>query len=191
MNEDLSKARLNATRNVLVLLSGGIDSATCVVYYLELGLKVYALFVDYGQVPRKPERASAERIAAEFGVALDVVSVTGLPKLSGKIPGRNAALLVLALMCRPFQSGLIALGIHAGTQYEDCSPLFTRVMQEVFDVYTGGSVQVDAPFLYWGKAHIVQFARTKNIPLDITYSCEMGEEAPCRLCSSCRDRENL
>ena len=191
MKKEFRKAAHSATKNVLVLLSGGIDSATCVAYYLELGLEVHALFVDYGQVPRKPERASAERIAAKFGVDLDVLSVTGLPKLSGKIPGRNAALLILALMCRPFQSGLIALGIHAGTDYEDCSPPFTRAMQEVFDVYTGGSVQVDAPFLCWGKAKIVQFARSRNIPLDITYSCEMGEEAPCRLCSSCRDRENL
>ena len=60
----------------VVLLSGGIDSAACVHYYIDLNFEVNAIFIDYGQTARGNERQSAMRIAAYYNIRLDQVSLS-------------------------------------------------------------------------------------------------------------------
>jgi 7-cyano-7-deazaguanine synthase len=81
-------------------------------------------------------------------------------------------------------TGVIGIGIHAGTEYPDCSPAFVDAMQRLLDVYSGGEVQLDAPFLSWSKPEIWEYARRLGVPLDATYSCEFGPR-PCGQCLSC------
>jgi 7-cyano-7-deazaguanine synthase len=172
-------------------MSGGIDSAACARYYQQDAYSVEALFVNYGQAARFQERSAARLIAKKLKIPLLETEVSGLPKLEGNIPGRNAALLVLALMQFSYQCGIISLGIHAGTPYEDCSPSFVKRMQAVFDLYSDGRICVDAPFLTWSKAAVWHYAQKEGVPLTLTYSCEYGTELPCGKCSSCRDVEAL
>lgn len=176
---------------VTVLLSGGVDSTTCVRYYQEIGFVVQGLFVEFGQRGASEESAAAQRVAAAFQIPLQLVAVSGLPPLTAKIRGRNAMLLCLALVQLSDPKGLIALGIHAGTPYEDCSPGFMERMRAIFDLYTDGQLRIEAPFILWDKSQIYQCAAALRVPFSLTYSCETGGPFPCRICPSCLDRETL
>lgn len=179
--------------SVLVLLSGGIDSTACLDFYLSQNANVTALFLDYGQASASHEVVSAVRVAEHYRVALNLATIVGAtPKTSGEVFGRNALLLHFALMeWGPSATGIIAIGIHAGTQYFDCSPSFTAVMQSVFDSYTGGRLLIGTPFLSWSKKDIWDYCRLHRVPLSQTYSCELGNSQPCGKCLSCRDLEIL
>lgn len=177
---------------VTVLLSGGIDSTSCLAYYLGEGFHAKALFVDYGQIAAKKERRAAKSVSAHFGVPLKVVRLNGVSKKGpGLIIGRNAFLLLTALLDFPLNAGTIALGIHSGTRYRDCTALFVRKMQGIFDICTAGTTQIGTPFLRWGKGDVWTFARSRNVPLRLTYSCERGLSQPCGSCNSCLDLEAL
>ena len=90
----------------------------------------------------------------------------------------------------PAALGMIAIGIHAGTDYSDCTADFIASMQRVADTYYDGRVQIVAPFLRWTKRDIWQYAQDR-IPLSHTYSCERGLAQPCGGCLSCLDLESL
>lgn len=175
-----------------VLLSGGIDSATCLALLLQRRAQTEALFVDYGQAALRFESGAARRVADHYGVTLHTVRIDfGRTWGAGEITGRNAALLTLALMSFPHDSGCIALGLHDHTGYADCSRDFLVRIQSVMDLYSLGRITVVAPFISWAKADIVQAARQQGVPLDLTYSCEAGTDIDgCGCCRSCLDRDD-
>jgi 7-cyano-7-deazaguanine synthase len=178
--------------NVYVLLSGGIDSAACVAFYLEQGFSVQGIFIDYGQVAAQREADAAKAIARHFNILFDRVAWSGLHKKgAGLICGRNAFLLIAALMELPECAGILALGIHSGTEYIDCTPAFVQKMQSILDIYTQGRIQIGAPFLKWAKQEIWKYCKYRGVPLELTYSCEYGIDQPCGKCLSCRDLEVL
>ena len=178
-------------RSALVLLSGGIDSACCAHWYASAGYTVTGLFIDHGQHARIYEGRAAADLARALSIDLRMLSIEGLAPRVGNIKGRNAALLLLALMHSSFECGVVAIGVHAGTAYEDCSPVFVDEMQRVFDLYSYGRIRVGAPFLHWSKHEILSYARSASIPLDKTRSCERETSQPCGQCLSCRDLEAL
>jgi 7-cyano-7-deazaguanine synthase in queuosine biosynthesis len=127
---------------VAVLLSGGIDSSTCLAFYLAQGMSVQGIFVDYGQASAKRESRAAKVIAAHYGVPLIRLAWSGrTEKGGGLIRARNAFLVTGALMELPDQVSQLALGIHAGTPYVDCRPSFLSKIQAVVDQYELGSVR--------------------------------------------------
>jgi 7-cyano-7-deazaguanine synthase len=163
---------------------------SCVAYYRERDFQVSTLFVEYGQLSARREAAAAKAIASALEVPLAVLRVEGLSIPTGEIRGRNGLLLMMGLMV--FEgSGLLSLGIHAGTTYADCSPAFLAAMQRVLDTYSNGRIQLDAPFLDWHKGSIYEFAKTRTLPLEFAYSCELGLDQPCGECVSCLDLEAL
>ena len=177
---------------VRVLLSGGIDSSACVAFYLEQGFSVNGIFVDYGQIAAPREIEAARAIARHYNIPFSRLTWSGLhKKKAGFIRGRNAFLLIGALMELPEETGILALGIHAGTHYQDCSLPFVRKMQSIFDTYTQGKIQIGAPFLNWEKGDIWVYSKSQGVPMELTYSCERGQDQPCGLCLSCRDLEIL
>ncbi|AFQ42426.1 7-cyano-7-deazaguanine synthase [Desulfosporosinus meridiei] len=177
---------------ILVLLSGGLDSTACVAYYLNLGFKVKALFVDYNQNAVDQEKKSAYAISNYYCVDFQVLKCSGLRQWgTGVIPGRNAFLLSIALLSSNLSQGLIAIGIHSGTSYYDCSPNFLLEMNNLFDCYTDGKISISAPFLNYNKDFIWQYCLDHAVPIELTYSCEKGFLEPCGSCLSCRDREVL
>ena len=175
-----------------VLISGGIDSAACVQYYLDMGFEVKGLFIDYGQRARNNEQRSATKVAAYYHVKLDQVSFSCKENYGpGEIRGRNAFLILAVLLYYPRLKGIISLGIHSGTPYYDCSSQFIKDITPIIDAYTDGEVKIDAPFLTWEKPAVYSYCKEKNIPIHLTYSCEAGTNPPCGECSSCKDREAL
>lgn len=178
--------------SVCVLLSGGIDSAACVAFYLARKCHVRAVHIDYGQSAANEEDIASEAIARHFNIERMKLELRGTAsKGPGMIYGRNAFLLLTALMESGMAATTYAIGIHSGTEYHDCSQSFLDSIQRTFDIYTDGVVRVGAPFVGWTKRQIWEFCIERTVPTQLTYSCEVGGNPPCGQCLSCRDMEVL
>ena len=172
----------------LVLASGGIDSSTLLWLSATQGLEPTALFLDYGQPAAAAEAEAVEKVCDELGADWRVVQYTGSSIGPGEIRGRNAFLLHIALLEFPSDSGVVGLGIHAGTGYADCSPAFLEMMQQSYYLHTKGTITPSAPFLHWTKQDVYRLASKLNVPVDKTHSCEASNQA-CGRCRSCLDRK--
>ena len=175
-----------------VLLSGGIDSVACLAFHVRQGFRVTCLHVDLGQPGSALEHAAAERAALHYAVPMTTLRWTGSADFTGpEIVGRNAFLLMGALMEIGDRPGLLATGIHSGTRYFDCKPEFLFAIQTIVDGYCDGRVKVVAPFLQWSKQEVFAFCMSESVPITLTYSCERGAWPPCRKCTSCLDRSSV
>jgi len=177
--------------NVLVLTSGGVDSLAMLFYYKQKGYNCHSLFIDYGQLARKREQSSFRKICDMLDIKhqYEVTSSNIVNYNTGYHRGRNAFLILVGLMNLPFESGIIAIGIHDDSQYVDCNSLFSNKMQDLLDVYESGVVLLETPFVHWNKSEILSYCRLNGLPLQLTYSCESGDEHPCGNCLSCKDIE--
>lgn len=156
------------------------------------GFSVRGIFVDYGQAARSAEALAVSRIAEHMAIATTTLSVgTGAPFGPGELVGRNAFLLMSAIFLGQVHFGVLAIGIHAGTPYFDCSPSFFDRMRILVEEHTAGRLTLAAPFLTWDKGQIHAYAVASGIPIAATYSCESGTIPPCGSCASCRDRRSL
>lgn len=183
---------LSTGKNAVVLLSGGLDSTSCLAFYLSQGFSVSALFVDYGQLSAKLENAAATEVCDHYRIPLQKTSISGLQQSAGGfILGRNALLLYSALLSFNLKAGIIGIGIHSGTTYQDCTEEFVSQIQSSFDLYTDGQIIIGVPFLNWNKVEIWHYAQNAEVPLHLTYSCELGRRQPCGECLSCSDLEVL
>lgn len=180
------------TLEPVILLSGGVDSASCLCFYKALGTHPSCLFVDYGQPPRNMERRAAVRIADFYGAPLEVVEAPGiLPTAApGFVRGRNLLLLSIAL-CASAHAPQIVMGIHQVGHYPDCGPSFVSAAQAVLNCSTKSPVRLAAPFVEWTKNDIWAYAVEQDVPLHFTRSCEAATLEPCGICNSCKDRERL
>jgi 7-cyano-7-deazaguanine synthase len=176
----------------MVLVSGGIDSTACIHYYLDQDFDVRGVFIDYAQAASDKELCSAKNIASYYKIKLNHIIIK-TPQIfsEGEIIGRNAFLVIATLLSLPKFRGIIALGIHSGVPYYDCSELFVRDINRIYDGYTDGQVILDAPFLKWNKKMIYEYCKDNNVPIHLTYSCELGGDKPCGKCRSCLDRSAL
>jgi 7-cyano-7-deazaguanine synthase len=189
--DELQSERVSNGPEVLVLASGGIDSSALLALYRHIRRPLAALFVDYGQPAALQEAHAVAQLTQVMDIPLLSCRWSGTrAKPAGLIPGRNGFLLTAALMEVPPSATTIAIGVHSGTPYADCSPAFATLMESLFSLY-GSRIGIATPFLDWTKADIVAFAREHNVPLNLTYSCETGGPTPCGVCASCLDRESL
>jgi len=176
--------------NCTVLLSGGVDSAAGAASLQRKGHVVGSVFIDYGQAAGEHERAAAAALAEHLALEHRELRIDGLAVPVGEIPGRNA-LLVHMVLTTAVAGGAIVLGIHAGTNFRDCSPAFVAAMQDSLDFHTGGSVRLLAPFITMRKPEVFDLAVYYGVPLHLTRSCEAAAAEPCGRCRSCLDMELL
>lgn len=212
-------ATLQSKRNrVVVLLSGGLDSATALYWAIGQGWSPLALAFDYGQRHRR-EIGSARALCRRAGVPLQVVrfalpwkgsSLLGrrsrLPvnKLSriGQtipstyVPSRNAIFLSFGLSCAEATGArMVIIGANARdySGYPDCRPDFVRSAERTFALGTkagrqGRKIRIMAPLLRLGKSEIVELGCRLGVPWELTWSCYRGGARPCGRCDSCRLR---
>ena len=175
---------------VIVLMSGGLDSLVCASILEEQGCQTTALFVDYGQCARVAEHAAVKTLTESLDITLEIATIHVSETFGqGLIVGRNTLLISLALMISQSRFSGVAIGVHAGTRYYDCSPHFFERMSILVAENSNGRVELLAPLLHWPKSKVVDYALDKGLPVSKTYSCEMGSFPPCRTCQSCKDRE--
>ena len=176
----------------LVLMSGGIDSTACAQFLTGQGFDVKGLFVDYGQSARTLEGIAVSAVAESLGIPLERASfVSQRIYGAGEIVGRNGLLAMAALITCSSTTRIIAMGIHSGTPYYDCSPAFAERIDFLMQECTSGATRYLAPFLNWAKQDIYDYCRQQRLDLSATYSCEVGIMPPCGHCASCRDRQGL
>ncbi len=185
---------LNSTNNnkAVILYSGGIDSTACLEFYIDQGFSVLSVFVDYGHLSAKREYQAVSKICSFYQIKNEKLKVSGLPSFrKGLIEGRNLYLVSSALMMGKISHGIIALGIHAGTNYVDCSANFIKEVNKILDLHTGGRIILNAPFIDWHKNEIWNYCVSRRTPVELTYSCELGLKQPCGRCQSCKDLKRL
>jgi 7-cyano-7-deazaguanine synthase len=176
-------------RPVTVLFSGGVDSTSCVRFFSDRDYDVRALFVDYGQAATAAEAQAVETLKALLNVPLTVINASSdLSFGTGELVGRNAFLIFAAIFLGGCKEGLLAIGVHAGTPYYDCSATFIDRVNVLVEECTNGRLSVVAPFVRWSKDDVYSFFSTLKLPLSRTYSCEAGSVPPCGQCASCKDR---
>lgn len=174
---------------VWLLFSGGIDSTALIDFFLRQKCSIQPIYVDYGHPSKQKELKAVKQITTYYSLSYSIIKISGLGKINkGEVLGRNAAFICLALMQqKKIQSGLISLGIHGGSLYPDSSMRFTIDMQRTIDLYSDGKIKISCPFIEWQKEDIIDYSLAKKVPLDLTYSCELGLRQPCGKCNSCKD----
>jgi 7-cyano-7-deazaguanine synthase len=170
-----------------VLLSGGVDSALVASLLCREGWSAEALWVDYDQPAAEAERVASRAIARHYGLGWHEAAVRGVHVPSrGEVPGRNDMLIATARACAPDLT--VAIGVHAGTPYTDCSTQWLDAWHRLLDVQHSGTVALLAPLVSLHKPQVLAMARECGVPFGLTHSCETGSE-PCGQCLSCLDRQ--
>lgn len=113
--------------------------------------------------------------------------------VSTYVPFRNglfissAASIALSLGC-----SVIYYGPHAddaaGNAYPDCSAVFNNAMAEAVYEGSGKQLRIEAPFVQMNKKDIVKLGLELKVPYELTWSCYEGDDKPCGVCGTCRDR---
>ena len=207
-----------AAERAVVLLSGGLDSATTLAWARERGHDCYALSVAYGQ-RHGAELDAAARVARSLGAAEHRVMHVGLGALGGSaltdpgiavpespgsgipvtyVPARNTVLLSLALAwAEVLPARHLVIGVNAVdySGYPDCRPEFIAAFAHLARVATraaveGSVVQLHAPLLQWSKAQIIREGLRLGVDYALTVSCYQADEQgrACGRCDSCRLR---
>jgi len=202
----------------VVLLSGGLDSATVLAMARAQGFGCYALSLDYGQ-RHHAELAAAGRVADALGalehkvlpLSLDAIGGSALtddsiavPEAGGEgipvtyVPARNTVFLALALgWAEVLGATDLFVGVNAVdySGYPDCRPAFIEAFEHLANLATKAGVEgerfeVHAPLIEMSKAEIIQAGTELGVDYALTVSCYQSDEdgVACGVCDSCRLR---
>lgn len=203
----------------VVLLSGGLDSATSAAQAIASGYDVIALSFRYGQRHER-ELDAAQAVAHHLGVAEHYIVDINLAEWGGSaltdasaqmptdgvqpnvipptyVPGRNTVFIAIALsVAEAKKASAIYLGINAVdySGYPDCRPDYLEAFQRLAQLSSkagleGHAPQLVAPLVVDSKVDIVRRAIRLGVPIDQTWSCYQGGYEACGLCDSCRIRD--
>lgn len=119
---------------------------------------------------------------------------SGKSVVSTYVPFRNGLFLsVAASMALSLGASVLYYGAHAddgaGNAYPDCTVPFYTAMGTAISEGTGGELRLEAPFIKANKADIVKEGLRLGVPYELTWSCYEGQDEPCHVCGTCRDRE--
>jgi len=201
----------------IVLLSGGMDSATLLAKAINEFDKVSALTLIYGQKHRH-ELKCAMTLTKHFKVPHKVLDVSVINSiLQGSaltdsrvsvpkghyedesmkmtvVPARNTILLSLALgWCISCGFNTVAYAAHSGDHaiYPDCRPDYIAAMQDVFNKAHYWPINLYVPFMHMDKGSILEVGFKLGVPYEHTWTCydPQGEEPlACGTCGSCTER---
>jgi len=198
----------------VVLLSGGLDSATCLAIARAEGFETYALSVAYGQ-RHAAELEAARRVAAALGAREHRLAHVDLGQFGGSaltdanievptsgvqaggipvtyVPARNTVMLSLALgWAEVLGANDIYVGVNAVdySGYPDCRPEFIAAYEAMANLATkvgveGAKMHIHAPLIKLSKAEIVQRGTALGVDYGITVSCYKADDQG-RACGQC------
>ncbi|WP_221568337.1 7-cyano-7-deazaguanine synthase [Alkalihalobacillus sp. TS-13] len=178
--------------STVILLSGGIDSTALIPYFLSKNCCVKCVHFQYGQKSQDSEREAVEKVSNYYKIDTKFINVGfEFSNIDGEYISRNALFILMAANLFQKDVSRIALGIHNGTPYYDCSKKFIRDCQKLIDGYFHGTVTIEAPFILHDKKQIFNYCLEKEVPVNLTYSCEIKNKIACGSCPSCKDRSLL
>jgi len=208
----------DAERSAIVLLSGGLDSATALAIARDDGYTCRALSFDYGQRHRaelEAARAVARSLGAtehrtmkidfagiggsaltDTGIRVPETPTNGIPVTY--VPARNTVFLALALgWAEVAGADAIFIGVNAldYSGYPDCRPEYIAAFQAMADLATkaaveGKPVRIETPIIGLTKAEIIECGMALGVDYSLTVSCYQADERgrACGICDSCRLR---
>ncbi|NTV95696.1 MAG: 7-cyano-7-deazaguanine synthase QueC [Thiobacillus sp.] len=205
-------------KRAVVLLSGGLDSATALAVARDRGYDCFALSVDYGQ-RHHSELAAAKAVARALGavehrvlhldmgqfggsaltdraLAVPTAPSVGIPVTY--VPARNTVMLALALgWAEVIEADAIYIGVNAVdySGYPDCRPEFVEAFARMANLATkrgveGHPIRIEAPLMELSKAEIIRLGSGLGVDYSLTVSCYQADEegGACGECDSCRFR---
>ena len=206
-------------KKAVIILSGGIDSATLLYSSVKKGFDVDCITFDYGQKHSK-EIDSALKVSNVLGVPHRVIDLSALRELlSGSaltdvnvdipevpetaehydtlkstiVPNRNAIFLAIAVGYAVSKSAdNVLFGAHHSDRgvYPDCRQEFVESFQTSERLATANpDLNIRAPFVDMDKSQIVKLGAGLGVPFKETWSCYKGGRVHCGVCSSCRERK--
>ena len=210
----------NTIKRAVVLLSGGLDSATCLAIAKSQGFECYCLSLDYHQ-RHIAELHAAKNVANIMGAAAHKTAQLDLSLFGGSaltdnaiavpesetvgipityVPARNTIMLSLALAwAEVLKAQDIFIGVNAldYSGYPDCRGEYVQAFQTMANLATksaveGHTITIHAPLIDMTKAQIVTLGTTLGVDYAMTVSCYQADAhgEACGLCDSCRLRRD-
>jgi 7-cyano-7-deazaguanine synthase len=205
------------TKGAVVLVSGGMDSATAAIEARNRGYELYLLHTSYGQETESKELECATALAEYLDVENFLqIETTHLARIGASsltddsidieeadldseeiptsyVPFRNANLLSMAVSyAEANDCDALFIGAHSEdySGYPDCRPEFFDAFQQVINVGTKPETEIEliAPFVDWSKTEIAERGIELNVPYEITWSCYRDESPACGTCDACAFR---
>ena len=205
-------------KKAVVLLSGGLDSATCLAIARDQGYECHTIAFDYGQRTRS-ELDAAVQVSGALGALSHRVIELGMGNIGGSaltdhsidvpedggegipvtyVPARNTVFLSLAVgLAEVVDAQAIFIGVNAVdySGYPDCRPAFIEAFQSMANLATkagveGRPMQIETPLMHLSKAQIIQQGVALGLDYGLTVSCYQADENgnACGKCDSCRLR---
>ncbi len=218
VNEHLYSIDRFNMKKAVILLSGGLDSATVLAIARDQGYECYALSLSYGQ-RHSVELEAADRVAKGLGVVAHKVIPLSLDSFGGSaltdnaiavpeeqgegipvtyVPARNTIFLSLALgWAEVLGARDLFLGVNAVdySGYPDCRPEFIEAFEVLANLATKAGVEgerftIHAPLINLTKAEIIQQGQSLGVDYGLTISCYQAtvDGVACGVCDSCRLR---
>jgi len=208
----------NSNSNAVVLLSGGLDSATALAMAIEQGFNCYVLSFDYGQ-RSLTELNAAKKIARQMGAKEHKIVRLHLEDFGGSaltdnnidvpeqeeegipvtyVPARNTVFMSLALAwAEVLEAQQIFIGVNAVdySGYPDCRPEYIAAFEKMANLATaagvsGDKLTISTPLIDLTKAEIIQAGTRLGVDYGLTVSCYQADDdgRACGVCDSCRLR---
>lgn len=206
-------------RKAVVLLSGGLDSTTCLAIATDLGYQCHGLSFDYGQKHRA-ELTAATALGKRFGVASHQMVSIDLAQIGGSaltdstidvpeeesegipvtyVPARNTIFLSYGLAVAEVlgaQDMFIGVNSVDYSGYPDCRPEYIKAFELMANLATKAGVEgerfnIQAPLIDLTKGEIIQKGVALGVDYGLTTSCYQanGDGRACGRCDSCRLRK--
>lgn len=205
-------------KKAIVLVSGGLDSATCLAIAKAQNYECYAISFEYGQRSRSELQAAKEIVAAAgivehkiFSLQMGELGSSALTDVHIKVPeeesegipvtyvpARNTVFLSYALAWTEVLKGeAIFMGLNARdySGYPDCRPEYVAAFQQLINLATkrsveGGIIKLETPLIDLNKSEIIKIGLRFGVNYGNTVSCYQADESgrACGRCDSCRFR---
>lgn len=198
----------------ILLLSGGIDSATALYHALSKGYDVEAITFDY-EVGQEAELRAAKQVAGRAGVKHSIIHLDFYKKLQGSpssmqekmiddtkvgvsnayVPARNIVFFgMAAAVCEVTGAELIITGHNRqdSTRFPDVNERFVKLFNEVIALGLKNEPlrpRVQMPLKKMDKFQVLRRAIELRVPLELTWSCYNSGETPCGICYGCISRK--
>ena len=204
---------MTIAKRAVVLLSGGLDSATCLAIAREMGFETYALSIAYGQ-RHAAELTASLRVAQTLGAREHRLARVNLGEFGGSaltdpaiavpeneentgipvtyVPARNTVMLSIALAwAEVLGANDIFVGVNAVdySGYPDCRPEFIQAFETMANLATkvgveGARLRIHAPLIKLSKGEIIRRGIELGVDYGLTVTCYQADDAG-RACGCC------
>ena len=198
-------------KKAVILVSGGLDSATVLAIARDAGYECYTLSFDYGQRHRS-ELAASDRVSDALGAKVHKTVILDLRTIGGSaltdagidvpeeqtegipvtyVPARNTVFLSIALgWAEVLCASDIWIGVNAVdySGYPDCRPEFVKQMDDVCRIANYDAVEIFSPYLNNTKIDILTDGLKMGLDYSQTWTCYNGRDKACGKCGACQER---